>query len=140
MLIYDAKTNESYPVFSRKTLVDEYKVVTVNNRTYLLISAAHEDSNQNGVLNTADLQSLYIYDVLNKRLKQYEPPGKGLWRFGQLYETSNITAQYYTDKNKDGMIDYDTEPASLFIISLLNFEAKEMVDPMLVERLQGIVD
>jgi len=140
LLVYDVKTNQSTPLFDQKTSIDDFDIFSVNEAPFIIISASQKDSDKNGRLNNEDLLSLFIYDVLAKKMHQFEDPCRGLIRTSKLYSTPNLVAQFGIDKNGNGSIERSGEPHVQIIINLLDFSSKDMVSELIRDELQRIID
>lgn len=140
LILYDLSNSTNTPLFNQKTSIENFEVVKTNDRTFLLISAATRDTDKNGRLNSSDLQSLFIYDLSNREMHQFEREGSGLSKVDQLYKTQQVVAFFTRDKNGDGNINGSSEPHIPIIISLLDFTEKDMVPNETVKALQQIVE
>lgn len=140
IILYNRLADTKTPVFAEKVLLTQFEHREIDSRLYLLISGTTKDTNKNGKLDGADLQSFWLYDLQTADLKQVAFEGLSLNAYYVPHASAEILLSMSLDKDRNGEIDEYREPTIIKRLDLTSGKVDDLVDDRLRKQLQELID
>jgi hypothetical protein len=140
ILVYSLNTHALLPVFDERIAINGYINRKIKDSALLLLQASNEDSNKDGLLNTEDLEKLYLYFIEEKKLKPIDIPHTTYLEHYVMNNDNDLIIRMGIDSNKNGEYDYEQEPNVLYTYSLTSQKIEPLVDNKLSEKLQQLLE
>lgn len=136
LLLHFGRTNELVSVFDDRIGITAFNAELISGEMWIFITATNFDSNRDGMLNTQDMQDLYVYRVSKRQLMQF-PQEQGTF-LGRLltHDASSVYLRYGIDRDDNGWYDHSREPKYIFLANLLNGDCQPLVPQELADELQ----
>lgn len=126
-------------IFHERVSISQWMYYAKNSVEALLFKGALEDSDNNGVLDSEDTQSLFVLWLNDFELKQYDFEST-LLEFSHLQPTKYINLEIGLDVNGDGQYSRRFEPRRLSILDMQNRTVQPLVPNELEDEIQRVID
>lgn len=127
-------------IFTDKAAIGRWSYIDLDNLRVIAFLGTKTDFNKDGRLNNSDYQSLFIYYLADKTLKEYRFEEATVNSFYVMYNSQNLILNVGIDKDGDGTYESDEEAVQLHQINLESREANLLVPEDLNAELQALVD
>ena len=140
IIIYDKKNDQKTHVFRSKVCINSIQNHFFKGKQYLLISGTMHDTNKDGKLKDSDLQTFFLYNIQDQKLKTVGFEGYGLIDHYILYDSDEIVLRFGEDKDKNGMFKKYVEPIILKKLSISKNKTEDLIGSELKDSLQKLID
>jgi len=140
LIIYDAKTKESKPLFDQRVNFSEIRTEQLQDDILVLFTAAEKDTYKDGVINLKDLKALYIYSMQEKKLRKVSNEGMDIENYGFVHESKDLIIHMGIDYSQDGTYDEYIEPATVRIYNYESDTLEEVINTETSTKLQKLLE
>jgi len=135
------KTGASVVLFKERFGIVEYELTEEGGRHFIVGRGCDKDSNKDKLLNSQDLQKVFVYNVSEQKLSFVDMPAN----YGaiKIYSQNNLEMQlckFGVNRNEDGEYDDLQEPAMIMKIDLLEAKLQSFVSEENVETIQNVLE
>ena len=106
----------------------------------VLFNASTEDTYKDGVINNLDYQTLFIYSLKDKKLKQIKFENADVTQMNFVGSSKDLIISFGVDHNKDGKFDAYTEPSLIKKYDYAKGELTDIVSKKINAELQKQLD
>lgn len=141
LLLYDSKNETSKVLFSSRISISHYQSLKIKNETFLFILGSSKDSNKDKFLDGDDLQELFVYDILKKKLVKIEiGRNRTILEIINPDKTDIVFGSFGLDRNKDGEFAWHREAVIFQKIDIKNGRLVEVASEKQIEDLQKLLE
>ncbi|MFM9864797.1 MAG: EF-hand domain-containing protein [Micropepsaceae bacterium] len=146
VLIYDKKAGTAKKVFDSRMSVTRLRLFSRGTRRVVAFLATSDDTNGDGRLDNDDLQKLLVYGLDDGALRAVTGLAASPTDLFEIEGVDYFVVEAATDTNKNGEIDNGGSPRVppevrlLYRVDLASLEVQPLIDPALVDELQGTLD
>jgi hypothetical protein len=145
VLIFDRKADGFTSVFDKRMAISRFQTGWRTPQDILIVIGTDTDSNHDGNITSADLESVYIYSFADKQVHRIDAPGMSAESIVDMPNANYLIVQYRVDRNHDGEIgssysETGQEPAAFMRIDLKTYEARPFVPLEMVDKLQKTLE
>lgn len=138
-VLVDYTTDEKLPVFQTKVAITEWAYLKIDTTQIILFKGTDTDTDGNGMLNSDDYQSLFVYNVQNRKVGNLRFDNETVLSFEPL----SLTSKFYvrTGKDIDGDLEFSSysEPTDLYFYDVYTGESETLVPNEIKAELQRIL-
>ncbi|MBA9077948.1 hypothetical protein [Rufibacter quisquiliarum] len=138
IILYHPLTGTSRVIFDKTVHLTHFRNFKISGKQYLLMKGSSRDTDQDGQLNSSDLQSFYLYAVANQTLREVSFPGLGLEDFTLLFNSHKIILPFGVDQYRNGSL--RNEPSLHKEFSITTGQTKNLVNQRQMEQIQKLVN
>ena len=132
--------NIKMALFDKKMAFTDWAYMKVDATQLILFMGTDRDINKDGVLNDDDFQSLFVFDVAKRKLKELKFENQTVRSFEPLSKTSKIYVRTGRDINSDNKFDDYKEPTDLYFYDVATGEKETLVPEDVKSKIQGILN
>lgn len=128
------------PLFDKKVALTEWAYMKVDSTQLILFKGTDNDLNEDGLLNEDDFQSLFVFEVASRKLKELKFENQTVRSFEPLNMTSKIYVRTGKDLNGDKIYSYNREPTDLYFYDVATGEKETLVPEGVKLQIQAILN
>lgn len=140
ILVFDYPLNKTTKICDTRMLGSDMSFAFFKDEIIIAFTGTQKDTNQDGQITTADFQSLYLYSLNEKKLRQVNYKNSTVTSFKRIETTKDILISFCYDRNSDNIFDNDTEPTFIMKYNYRENSLTTVVDKALEKELQKIID
>ena len=140
LLIWDRKNSEISALFEYRVSINDFQILSSNERLFVLIIVTKDDTNKDGFLDYKDLEQAFIYLSNTDNLIEIPSTNRDFLDFTKTYPDEEIILLYGIDENEDGVYQRNKEPSFFYELDLLNGKTELLVDKGMLLELQRKLD
>jgi len=140
ILVYDYKNNSTYKISDRRFIGTDLLFKYFEDDILITFSGAESDTDKDDIVTLKDLQSLFIYSLNEKKLRQISFDNSTVLSLNQILPYKDMLITFGLDRNKDNYFDDITEPKFVMKYDFNSDSLFAIVDPKLDVELQKIID
>lgn len=139
-IFFEYKLQKKTKIFSQKVAITNWANIKANGIELLLFEGAGVDSNNDGLINTDDYQSLYAFYLSDKKLVEYKLEKETVISFDPMNKTDLISVIVGVDKNEDFNFDHISEPQEILILNIRSRKLENLISREMNDEIQGTID
>jgi hypothetical protein len=136
IIVFDENKGTYKKLFDNRINFDKIKTEYIGNEILILIKASENDTFKDGVINLKDFSSLYIYSILEEKMRKIGIEGMDVYNFNFINKTKNLIIEFGNDKNKNGTFESYSEPTIIMKYDFKNEKLIEIIDTKINDELQ----
>lgn len=136
-ILYEHATNTQTKIFENKVALTEWTYEKVYGLRALLFTGTEVDHDKNYKLDEEDYQSLYVFYMDSKELKEYRLENKTVLDYKMMLKTDLIYVEVGVDRNKDLHFNSSKEPTEIYVLNLKTKEFRPLVSDATVKELHN---
>ncbi len=141
LLLYDAKTKSSEIIFNFRLSISDYFLYTLDELKLIVITASINDTNEDGLLNDKDFQSLFIYDLSKQQLFELNVEENYTILNALVPAKSNqLIAHFGIDRNHNNRFDIQAEPKVYYDVDFNTMSLNELIAEDQLDTLQKLLE
>lgn len=141
LIVYDASKDSSRIIFDQRLSISNFQYLTLQDKRYLLIRAAKNDSNKDAYVDQYDLQRLFIYALDSDKLRAIEiQDSLSFLSFTTYLGDQQLALLFGADRNQNGEFEYDSEPKLYFRLDLGTNILSPVVSKLQINKLQHLLE
>ena len=128
-------------IFKDRISIADFCIHETEDKKYVVIPGCSADSNKDGLLNELDLQELFVFDLVTKKLQKIESAENyTTLRTYKPEKTNDLIVHFGIDRNNNGKFEKETEPMIFYKVDLQKMSLKEFVNTDQISTLQGLLE
>ena len=139
-ILFENKTDQKTRIFNKKAVLTDWANVKIKDTELLLFIGTSLDSNQDHLLDSEDMQSLFAYYLKDKKLIEYNLRNQTVLNYNPLKNTNLIGIELGVDKNRDNTFDRKTEPTNIVSLNTQSRLIQDLVPAPLKNEIQSLID
>lgn len=136
IIVFDETKGTNKKLFDNRINFDKIKTEYIGNEILILIKASENDTFKDGVINLKDFSSLYIYSILEEKMRKIGIAGMDVYNFNFINKTKNLIIEFGNDKNKNGTFESYSEPTIIMKYDFKSGKLIEIIDKRINDELQ----
>ncbi len=138
-LIYESHDTTIHKLFSKRVSINKISLEKISGESYVIFAATDQDSNKDGIMDSRDAKTLYIYSVTNKKIEEIKSENTDFIQYELIRDNKQLIIKYGLDKDKNGTYTWD-EPVIMKAYSIQDNEVSNLIAPELINDLQNTLD
>lgn len=139
-VLIDYTKNFQKELFSKKVALTEWAYLKIDETKLIVVKGTDSDTNEDGILNKNDFQSLFVFNLDNLELKTLKFKNQTVRSFEPLKMTTKIYVRTGKDLNNDKSFKSYKEPTDLYFYDVTTGEYETLIPKNVKEKIQGILN
>lgn len=135
----DYKRELRISIFNSKVAITEWAYMKIDTSRLILFKGTDTDLNEDGRLNSADFQSLFVFNIRTLKIKELRFKNQTVEDFKPLTKTSKIYVWTGKDINNDNKFNSYDEPTDLYFFDVKTGEKEPLVSDEVKKEIQEIL-
>lgn len=141
LMLFNSSTDSSKIIFENRISIEDYIVHESGEQKYIVIAGCSIDSNKDKLLNSKDLQELFIYDLQNESLhKIAAQENYTTLNTYQPNQSNDLIVHFGIDRNDNGRFENQKEPMIFYKVNLETMSLTEFVYQSQIHQLQKLLE